>query len=244
MKPLLLVLLLACMTTAKAQINVSNVTKLTMEDYLALELPALGTLLENAKQNPTVEFYDTKTEEEKSVLKSERRSWLTYIKLNATYQYGHMNDNSVLYDANIPVYNQFRGKEQSWYNVGASLSLPLSEIFDRRNRIRRQRLKIKETELEVGRWHDDQSLKIIDAYTAAIQNLSMLKARAEAVTLAQAQYKISEADFINGKLDAQTLSRQKNIESQAVADYEQTKSQLNKALLRLEVLSRTKIINQ
>ena len=44
--------------------------------------------------------------------------------------------------------------------------------------------------------------------------------------------------------DAQTLSRQKSIESSAVREYEQTRSLLNKALLQLEVLSKTPIISQ
>ena len=60
---------------------------------------------------------------------------------------------------------------------------------------------------------------------------------------AQAQYRLSEADFINGKLDAQTLSRQKNIENVAIREYEEVR-RLNNALLTLEVLTRTPIISK
>ncbi|MFQ8748521.1 MAG: hypothetical protein ACLR8T_11070 [Alistipes finegoldii] len=66
----------------------------------------------------------------------------------------------------------------------------------------------------------------------------------EAMVTAQAQYRLSEADFINGKLDAQTLSRQKNIENVAIREYEEVRRSQNNALLTLEVLTRTPIISK
>ena len=103
---------------------------------------------------------------------------------------------------------------------------------------------VEAAEQNVERWQDELSLKIIDAYTTVLQNLSMIKTQAEAVTLAIAQYKITEADFMNGKIDAVTLSRQKNIQSATVREYEQTRASLNNALLRLEIMSHTKIITK
>ena len=49
---------------------------------------------------------------------------------------------------------------------------------------------------------------------------------------------------MNGKIDAVTLSRQKNIQSATVREYEQTRASLNNALLRLEIMSHTKIITK
>lgn len=61
---------------------------------------------------------------------------------------------------------------------------------------------------------------------------------------ARAQYAVSETDFVNGSIDAQMLSRQKSIENTAIREYEQTRAALNSALLRLEVLTSTRIINR
>ena len=105
-------------------------------------------------------------------------------------------------------------------------------------------MAIEESELNTQRWYDDLTLKVVDAYTAVVENLSMLRIKAEAKTIASAQYKVTETDFINGKVDAQTLSRQKNIESSAVREYEQTRAALNNALLKLEIYSNTHIINK
>ena len=97
---------------------------------------------------------------------------------------------------------------------------------------------------DTERWLEEQRIKVIQQYTLAVQQLSVLRSAVEAMVTAQAQYRLSEADFINGKLDAQTLSRQKNIENVAIREYEEVRRSLNNALLTLEVLTRTPIISQ
>lgn len=224
----------------------NNLMQLSAEDYLQVQLPPLHILLQNARQSPQVSYYASNMEQEERELKTIRRNWLKFIKLNANYNYGSTNTNTNNYtDLSNPilVYTA-NGREQSWYNLGVSLSLPLDEIFDRRNRIKRQKEKINSIQFEVERWYDDLSLKIIDAYTTAVQNLSILQSATEAMVTAKAQYSVSEADFINGVIDAQTLSRQRNIQNVAIREYEETRSNLNNALLRLEVLSHTQIITR
>ncbi len=230
-------------TSAPDVPDVSDVTGLAAEDYLRLELPPLKTLLENARQNPVVSLYETRRKEEEHALKTERRSWLQYFKLTANYQYGRTNSYAWLTDANLLPVDQYSNRSQNFYNLGATLSIPLDGVIDRRNRIKRQKLKIQETQYEVERWHDEQSLKIIEAYTTALEKLSIMKVKVEAATLAAGQYKVAENDFVNGKIDAAQLSRLKSIETTALSEYEQTRSALNNAILQLEVLSRTRIVN-
>lgn len=175
-----------------------------------------------------------------------RRNWQHYFKLNANYNYGSSDIYNQNYQDNS---NQIwttttTGREQSWWNVGASFSLPIDEIFNRRNKIKQQKRRIEQVELDTERWLEEQRIKVIQQYTLAVQQLSVLRSAVEAMVTAQAQYRLSEADFINGKLDAQTLSRQKNIENVAIREYEEVRRSLNNALLTLEVLTRTPIISQ
>ena len=51
-------------------------------------------------------------------------------------------------------------------------------------------------------------------------------------------------DTIPAGVDAQTLSRQKSLENSATREYEQVRRNLNDALLRLEILTHTPIINK
>lgn len=226
----------------------SDMAHMTAEDYLAMELPPLGVLIDNSRQTAQMQYYNTAIDEAKTDLKTERRNWLKYFRATGNYQYGQMNWLSTLSGSDaadpLPVVPTYQGKEQSYWNVGGVVSIPLNDLFDRRNRVKNKKLAVEAAEQNVERWQDELSLKIIDAYTTVLQNLSMIKTQAEAVTLAIAQYKITEADFMNGKIDAVTLSRQKNIQSATVREYEQTRASLNNALLRLEILSHTKIITK
>lgn len=216
--------------------------QLSPDEYLNLKLPPLHVLLENARNSPQVSFYASNKLQEERELRTIRRNWMKYIKLNANYNYGMNNTyNDVVLDPTVP---QFSNREQNWWNVGVSLSVPLDEIFNRSNRIKRQKERINSIQFEVDRWYDDLSLKIIDAYTSAVENLSILQSVTEALVTAKAQYRVSEADFINGAIDAQTLSRQRNIQNVAVREYEKTRANLTNSLLRLEVLSHTRIITR
>lgn len=224
----------------------SDFSQLTAEDYATIQLPPLHVLLENAKNSPQVQYYNSNKEEEERELRSIRRNWLKYIKVSANYSYGLTDIYNAAYYASDNSYipSISTGREQSYWNVGVSFSLPLEEIFNRGNKIKKQKTRIESIQYEIDRWYDDLSLKVIDAYTQVTENLAILQSAASSMVHARAQYAVSESDFINGKIDAQMLSRQKSIENTAIREYEQTRAALNSALLRLEVLTSTRIINR
>ena len=234
------------LAAAPAREEYNDLARMSAETYMNLHLPPLYELLENARaQSPQVNQFASKKEQEEREIKTLRRSWLKNIKLNAQYSYGSTDVNSLMYyDKNLPVVQNVTGTTQAWWTVGAGISLPLDEIFNRRNRIKQQRKRLESIEYEMNSWYDEICLKIIEAYTSAVENLSLLETSARSMVAAKAQYVAAEADFVNGKIDAQTLSRQKSIESSTIREYEQTRSQLNKALLQLEVLSKTPIISK
>lgn len=224
----------------------NDLQRMSPDDYIDLQLPPLHVLMENARNAPQVGYYESNREIEERELKTVRRNWLKYFKLNANYNYGSSDIYNQSYVENVPPnwIATVSGREQSWWNLGASFSMPLDEIFNRRNKIKQQKKRIENTQYDMDRWYDELRLKIIDAYTLAIEKLSTLGSAAEAMATAKAQYVTSETDFINGKLDIQALSRQKSIENSAIREYEQVRSTLNSALLRLEVLTNTRIISR
>ena len=220
--------------------------QLSPDDYIGLQLPPLHQLLENARNTPQVEYYNKAVEIQERELKNVRRNWQHYFKINANYNYGSSDIYNQNYQDNS---NQIwttttTGREQSWWNVGASFSLPIDEIFNRRNKIKQQKKRIENTQYDLDRWYDGLRMKIIDAYTTAVEQLSILRSAAEAKITSEAQYRMTEVDFVKGKLDAQTLSRQKSLENSATREYEQVRRNLNDALLRLEILTHTPIINK
>lgn len=231
--------------------DTGEIAELAVEDFMEVKIPPLDVLLENARESPNVKYLEEYAVQQKRELKTVKRTWLKYIKLNAGYQYG----NTVAYnynntggdntgDIDTPIFIGGGMTSRSYYNVGASLSLPLDEIFNKRNKIKQQQSVIEGAQYEADRNFNQLALQIVDAYTMAMENLAILRSKAEAAELSSAQYKVTEQDFINGRIDAQTLSRQKNIESVNIREYETTRSSLLNAILRLEILSGTRIINK
>lgn len=118
----------------------SDMAHMTAEDYLAMELPPLGVLIDNSRQTAQMQYYNTAIDEAKTDLKTERRNWLKYFRATGNYQYGQMNWLSTLSGSDaadpLPVVPTYQGKEQSYWNVGGVVSIPLNDLFDRRNRVK------------------------------------------------------------------------------------------------------------
>ena len=94
------------------------------------------------------------------------------------------------------------------------------------------------------KWHEEQKIRIIEMYTKAVKELSVLRLKAESLSFANTYFELSQHNFINGNIDSGELNQIKAMQMDALESYEQTRSELNKALLQLEILSKTKILNR
>ena len=237
---ILLFILLTGKVLSQNQAEVTTPSKIAY-DFGQLLLPPLDTLFKNATKDPTIKYFENQQKIQESQLKTTRRDWLKYLNAGANYQYGNgrsgsTNDASDIY--------QYSSSKQNWYSVGASLSLPISDILDRNNRIKRQKLQIESTKDQIQSTYNQKKEQIIELYTQAEQLLHALKLKAEGLSFANAQFLDAKNDFINNKITSQQLNTQKGIQLQANQDYYKTKSSLKQTLLKLEIISNTKIFNQ
>lgn len=215
-------------------------------DSIFIKIPSLNELISNAKNSSQVKYYDAQKEVDEKRLKTIKRAWMDYIKLTASYQYGVV-DSYMMYvqsDVVLPPNDKYSHQAQSYYLLGAGIYLPISEILNRRNKIKQQKLATKEKDLQAQMWHDDQSLKIVECYTEALENISLMNILMEEYSIAMAQYSVSEVDFVKGQIDIQELNRGKSMLSSAKINYEKNKMVLLKNILKLEILSNTNIISQ
>jgi len=235
----LLITFICCLLSiqSKAQQNPED-------DLINLKLPPIDSLFESAKNSSMIEFYNYRMEGQELALKTERRSWLQYFKIAGTYQYGVMGMNSYTdLGSNYPIIYEDSGGEQIWYNFGATLSIPLDKLFDRKNRINTQKLKIKETLKERDMWYDDQKTKIINLYYKTQSALNTLRIVVEQSVIADAQYEIATKDYIGNAITAQALTTAKSLQVQSHIQMEELKSALKISLLQLEILSNKKLLN-
>nr|WP_320038368.1 TolC family protein [uncultured Bacteroides sp.] len=221
-----------------------SIADMAPEDYVNLKLPPLDSLFENAKKNPQIQIHDIKREEELGLLSKEKKSWLKYFSVGTSYHYGIQAYTSGYSDSATPLYYQYNNNATSYYNIGGAISIPLDDLFDRKRKIKNQKLLVKESEYLKEQKIDELKQEIIELYTAALSNLSILKLKVEYMALAKAQYQVAENEFLNGKVDASLLSERKRIQIEAASEYENTRALLNNSILKLELLSKTSIVNK
>lgn len=238
MKKILIFLLLI----STANLKQAFAQDTSIADLLNLNLPPLQTLLDGANKSSMVEFYEYRMEGEELTLKTEKRRWLGYFSGFATYQYGVMGLNNYSNVADdLPIY-QYTASAQIWYNAGAAIRISLDELFDRRNRIRRQQLKINETMKEKEMWYDEQKREIIRLYYEAQKTLNTLKYAVENYNLANTQYEMAQGDYIRGNSTMHSLATSKGMQVQTFLQMEEIKASLNIFIGQLEIISKTKIL--
>lgn len=238
---LLLGVILCSPFIAKAQ-EVKDLSALKLQDYSSLTLPSLDLLFENAKQAPVYELAQVQEEIERKLLSKEKRAVLGFFNVRGSYQWGKFGNDYTFTDVYTPVMYNYTTSKQSSYTVGAALNIPLNDLFDLGARIKRQKLNVKSAELQREIRFEEIKKEVVQLYAASVAQLNILKLRAEALMLANVQYEIAEKDFSNGSIKSSELSVEKERQSIAQERFENSKYELTKSLMVLEVITRTPII--
>lgn len=215
-----------------------------LDDYERIQLPPLSVFLETVKDHPSVRIYEAKRDEANAQFKITKRQWLNYFRGVASYQYGKMVSVNGFSDSDTPMYYTSNGVSQNQYYAGISLSIPLGDLVSQKQKIRAQKAKFKQMDYQYAITIEERKLVILEAYNKVLQELSVLKAKAEAAALYNAQMKISEQDFINGKIDIISLSLERSRRSGALVTYQSGRVALQNAITLLEMLTNVKIMKQ
>lgn len=237
-------LLLFTSTTHVAAQEVSDYSQLSDAEYSKIDLPPLSVLFENAKNSPAYEMADVKAAIERKLLRKEKWSFLGFFSLRGSYQYGMFGNESTYTDVALAPYLTYSTQAQNGYTVGAGVNIPLNDLFDLKGRVSRQRLTLRTAELEREVKYDEIKKNIIEMYAMATAQMKVLKMRSENLVLANVQYEISEKNFANGTIESSDLAVDKERQSTARESYENSKFELTKSLMILEIISRTPIIRK
>lgn len=215
-----------------------------LDDYERIQLPPLSVFLESINEHPSVRIYEAKREEAAAEMKITKRKWLNYIRGVGSYQYGKMISVNGYSDADTPLYYTSGDRTQHQYYGGVSISIPLGDLVSQKQQERVQRARLRQMEYEYDITVEERKLIILEAYNQVLKELSVLKAKAEAAALYNAQMKISEQDFINGKIDIIALSLERSRRSGALVNYQEGKVALHNAITLLEMLTNVTIMKK
>lgn len=207
-----------------------------------MELPPLSVFLDAVTENATVKRAQSQVEEVKNDYRIQKRDWWNYFRLNGMYSYGRYNVIGNASDEFTPMYQTTMSSAQHNFNVGANVSVSLGDLINRPLKLKKHKYTIEQLQYTQEEVMEERRLRVLEAYNAVTEQLATIKAKAETAALYNAQMKISENNFIQGKIDIISLSLERARRTGAVTNYEQSRVSLHNSIVLLEMLTNVKVI--
>lgn len=207
-----------------------------------LELPPLSFFLDAVTENATVKRAQSQVEQQKNEYRIEKRNWWNYFRLNGSYAFGRFNSLNENSETLVDWYQSTNVGTRHTFNLGATVSIGLGDLFNRPLKLKNYRYNIEQLQYTQDEVMEERKLKVLEAYNAVTEQLATIKAKAETAALYNAQMKISENDFIQGKINIISLSLERARRTGAVTNYEQSRVTLHNSIVLLEMLTNVKII--
>ena len=222
--------------------QIPSASKNTPANIEKLELPPLSVFLDAVSENATIKKKQAEIQQIEAEYRLQKRDWWDYLRLNAMYSYGRYNMLSNNSDEFTPMYQTTMSSAQHNFNVGASITVPLGGLVNRKLRNKSYKYSVDQIKYSMDEVMEERKLKVLEAYNAVTEQLATIKAKAESAALYNAQMKISENNFIQGSIDIISLSLERGRRSTAVVQYEQSRVALHNSIILLEMLTNVKII--
>lgn len=214
------------------------------ENINNLELPPLSVFLDAVTENATVKRAQSQVDQVRNKYRIEKRSWWNYFRLNGNYSFGRFNTLNESSETLVDWYQSTSVGTRHTFNLGASFSVGLGDLFNRPLKLKDYRYQIEQLQYTQDEVMEERKLKILEAYNNVTAQLATIKAKAENAALYNAQMKISENNFIQGKIDIISLSLERASRSSAVTSYAESRVSLHNAIILLEMLTNVKIIKE
>ena len=212
-------------------------------DFSRFHLPPLAVLLENAKSNPQILSLAKAQEIAQAEVSKQKRHIFSYVRGHASYGYGKTDmwgNNSSNLSSNM-IY-QFQGSEQSYWNVGVNLSVPLEDILDLKAAGRRKKLEVDDARIKKDIAYDQLKLQIVTLYVKITNDLVALKTASENAAIYQGAGQLTQEQFHNGEMSIADFALTKARENGAVNAYQQLQTSITTDIVTLEILTHTPII--
>lgn len=243
-------ILAATVSVVQAQYNNSGISAGFFDssenntiNFSTFHLPPLAVLYENAKQNPEILSLNKAQEIAQAEVAKQKRHIFSYVQGHASYSYGKTdmwgNNNST--QSYTTIY-QFQGSEQSYWNVGVNVSVPLEDILDLTASVKRKRLEVDKARIEKDIAFDNLKKEIATLYVRITNNLVTLKTVSEGAAIYQGAGALNQEDFHQGNMSIESFAYTKLHEVDVVSQYQAMQTSITTDIITLELLSHTPIL--
>ena len=212
-------------------------------NFSTFRLPPLSVLYENAKQNPNILSLNKAQEIAQAEVAKQKRHIFSYIQGHASYSYGKtdMWGNNSTTQSYTTIY-QFQGNEQSYWNVGVNLSVPLEDILDLTASVKRKRLEVDKVRIDKDIAFDELKKEIGSLYIKITNNLVTLKTLSEGAAIYQGAGALNQEQFHQGNMNIEDFAYTKLHEVDVVKQYQTLQTTITTDIITLEILTHTPIL--
>ncbi len=235
--------------TAAAQYNNSGISAGFFDaseestiNFSNFHLPPLAVLFENAKQSPKILTLEKAQELAKAEVAKQKRHIFSYVYGHASYSYGKTDmwgQNSSSYNL---VLQQYQGSEQSYWNVGVNVSVPLEDILDLTAAVKRKRLEADIAMHNKDLAYEELKKQIATLFIKITNGLVTLKTAGEAAAAYQGAGALNLEDFHQGNMSIEDYAWVKMHELGNVQSYQNMQTEITTDIITLEILSHTPIL--
>ena len=212
-------------------------------NFSEFHLPPLAVLFENAKSTPQVMSLQKAQEIAEAEVAKQKRHIFSYLTGHASYSYGKSDiwgqSSSSTYSLQLM---QFTGNEQSYWNVGVNLAVPVEDILDLGAAVKRKRLEVDQAIYNKDMQYDQLKLQIASLYTKITTGLIILKTASENAAMYQGAGALNLEDFHNGNMSIEDFAYTKSREDGAVSSYQNQQAAIITDILTLEIITHTPIL--
>ena len=211
-------------------------------NFSSFHLPPLAVLFENAKQNPQILSLAKAQEIAQAEVAKQKRHIFSYVHGHASYSYGKTDmwgQGSTSYNL---VLQQFQGSEQSYWNVGVNLNVPLEDILDLGAAVKRKKLAVDQARIQKDLAFDRLKQEITTLYIKITNNLVALKTSSEAAAIYQGAGALNQEDFHQGNMSIEAFAQTKMREIGVVQGYQSLQTEITTDIITLEILTHTPIL--
>ena len=218
----------------------SKESEINFSDF---HLPPLAVLFENAKATPQVMSLQKAQEIAEAEVAKQKRHIFSYVNGHASYGYGKTDMwGQGQNEASYMILKQYQGSEQSYWNVGVSLAVPLEDILDLTASVKRKKLEVDQAVFNKDLAYDQLKLQIASLFTKITNDLITLKTASENAAIYQAAGALNLEDFHNGNLTIEEYAQTKASEDDAVSSYQNLQTAIITDILTLEIITHTPIL--
>jgi hypothetical protein len=213
-------------------------------NFSEFKLPPLAVLFENAKSNPTILQYAKQQEIAQAEVAKQKKHIFSYVSGHASASYGLSDiwsgSQGTGYGSGMVW--QPHSSEQSYWNVGVNVSVPLEDILDLGPSVKRKRLEVENAQIQKDMAYDELKLQIVTLYIKITNNLVALKTAGESAAAYQGASSLNEVEFHHGNMEIESYANTGEHSMGVVSAYQSLLTQITTDIVTLEILTHTPII--